>query len=118
MNKYHGVFCYFTGDIDDDLASSCSPDELSDNTDSPSPISHSNYHGNSDGIESDLGDQSFSEDDQDITERVERRSPLGKIGKDPESRVNLEEYLNRSDTAVIYPEPVEDIDNDSTGMYL
>ncbi|XP_071788709.1 zinc finger E-box-binding homeobox 2-like isoform X1 [Asterias amurensis] len=106
--------CQSTGDIDDDLASSCSPDELSDNTDSPSPISHSNYHGNSDGIESDLGDQSFSEDDQDITERVERRSPLGKIGKDPESRVNLEEYLNRSDTAVIYPEPVEDIDNDST----
>ena len=79
---------------------------------------HRGDHGNSDGIESDLGDQSFSEDDQDITERVERRSPLGKIGKDPESRVNLEEYLNRSDTAVIYPEPVEDIDNDNTGMHL
>ncbi|XP_038058050.1 zinc finger E-box-binding homeobox 1-like isoform X3 [Patiria miniata] len=109
--------CQSTGEVDEDLASSCSPDELSDHTDeSPSPLSHSNYHGNSDGIESDTGDQSFSEDEQDIrVERVERRSPLGKLGKDPDSRVNLEEYLNRSDTAVIYPEPVDDIDNDSNG---
>ena len=82
----------------------------------PGRTKHS-YHGNSDGNESDR-DDSYPEDED--YETGYPQSNGGRRGGSrretraggAESRLNLEEYLKRTDTAVIFPEPVDDPDID------
>ncbi len=88
--------------------------ELSDNTDrtpSPTPVTRTkhNYHGNSDGNDSDRED-SYPEDDEYDYPRTNGRSTRHEKRSGAESGLNIDEYLNRTDTAVIYPEPVDDPD--------
>ncbi|XP_071489919.1 zinc finger E-box-binding homeobox 1-like isoform X1 [Diadema antillarum] len=115
------------------------PGDLSDGNDPISPSPENGYHSNSSTIEdSDVDDKdSFrgeeDEEDVDEVEMDKTRSESDDSMDDGEEKdfhrknglqlpqlrngdisgdgvINLEEYMNRSDTAVIYPEPVEDMD--------
>ena len=91
---------------------------MSDNTDrtpSPTPVTRTkhSYHGNSDGNDSDRED-SYPEDDEYDYPQSNGRSTRREKRSGTESGLNLDEYMNRTDTAVIFPEPVND---DPEGMF-
>ena len=109
------------------------PCELSDGSDPISPSPENGYHSNSSTIEDSDSDENGSlhdeEDDHDIPVKMAKKTDDGSgsgddVEKDlvrknglhhhrhhrPDGILSLEEYMNRSDTAIIYPEPVEDMD--------